>query len=299
MPDDTYTLSSLTARLGPATDDEVRQQVEGLNNAHLSAIGRRVATPRLAKELARNYGACADWLPKATPDQLALIGFTQDWLRVAVWAGRQAEIHHDAYKRGSSVGTDDKEIREVTADELRQRARRARERLHNTLVQLSGKLPQWTTRIDQAYTKSVTAEPAADSLAALGDVATAMLADTSPGMVARRAKSTLTADAVTAYQALAVELSAAAKAAVAARKSATVSQQDVDVWDGLALTLFEQYVDALEEAREEDPTVPAPSIIGLRTFFRRRNGSKGSGGVDAGGDGEAAGSEGTDGEAVG
>jgi len=274
MSEPVYTLSDLTARLGDASEDEVRLQLEGLGNAEFGALGRRIATPRLCKELARNYGRFADWLPNAAPRQLELTGFvTQDWLRVAVWTGRQAEIRYDAYKRGDSLGADDKELREVAATELRTRGRRARDRFRNSLLQLSGRVATWVARVEQAYSTSVTNEPAVDALQALAGLADEMLADTSPGMVARRQKSTLTSEVVAGYRGLAVELAAAAKAATAARKASAVSQQEVDVWDGMALTFFEQFVDAVEDAREEDPTIPAPSIIGLRGYFRRTGSS--------------------------
>ncbi len=49
----------------------------------------------------------------------------------------------------------------------------------------------------------------------------------------------------------------------------TVTQAEVDLWDGFAITFFEQFVEAAEAARAMDPRIPAPSIIGLRSWFRR------------------------------
>lgn len=275
MANENYTLSDLVARLGPATEAEVRPHVEGLDNAALTAKGRRVATPRLAKELARNFGVFADWLPKASQEQIEAVGFGQDWLRLAVWTASEAERLHGLLRRGSSGGADDKELREVTADKLRTRARNARDRLSNALLGLSGQIPTWVTQIQQAAAKAYSEEPAADALEALGDIADALLADSSPGMVARRQTSTLTAAAVSRHRALGAELRAASKAATAARKASEVSQQDVDVWDGMALAFFERFVESLETAREEDPTLPAPTIIGLRSFFGRGGGGGG------------------------
>jgi uncharacterized membrane protein YgcG len=70
-----------------------------------------------------------------------------------------------------------------------------------------------------------------------------------------------------------------------------VKQADVDLWDGLAIAFFEQLVAAADRAHEADPAVPAPTIIGLRSWFRRssRKTHRGSGGEDGGGGGEGGG----------
>jgi len=281
MPDtEPYVLSTLSAALGDATEEEVRLHFEGLTNADFIAVGRRIGTPRLAKELSRNYGRFADWIPKATPEQVELLGFLgQDWVRMAIWAGRQAEVRYDGFVAGGSGGTNVKELREGEAERLRGKARRARDRLRNALLHLAGGIPGWNQRIGQAYATSVTQEVAADSLEALAELADKMLAEASPGMQARRAKSTLTAAAVAGHHALAAELAEAAKAAAAVRNAPAVSQADVDLWDGIAISFFEQFVETLDDAREEDPSLPAPSIIGLRSWFRR-GGSGGGGGKD-------------------
>lgn len=280
MPDaDPYVLSTISATLVPATEDEVRLQFEGFSNADLIGMGRRVGTPRLVKEIARNYGALADWLPKATADQLKLLGFVdQDWLRMAAWTGRQAEINHEAYVRGYSGGSDEKARREAEVERLRVKARQARDWLYQVLGHLSGRIPAWVQRVDQAFAASVTDEPTADSLAALAGVAEAMLADASPGMQARKAKSKLAAGDIAAQRTLAEDLAAAAKGAAAARNAPAVTQADVDLWDGLAISFFEQLVEVLDAAHDRDPAVPAPSIIALRSWFRR--GRRGAGGKE-------------------
>ena len=56
---------------------------------------------------------------------------------------------------------------------------------------------------------------------------------------------------------------------VAFAAAPSVIQSEVDIWDGIAITFFEQFVDAVEDARRIDPAIPAPSIIGLRSWFGR------------------------------
>jgi hypothetical protein len=265
-----YILADVVAALGDASEAEVRVDFEGLSEADFVAKGRRIGTPRLAKELARNYGIFADWLPGATREQRELLGFVdKDWLRVATWAARQAEIQHEAQQRGAHGSTADKQVREVAAETLAAEGKRVRDRLRSALNYLSGGLALWKVKVDTAYAAAVTGAPVADAIEAMAAVGDQMLADTSPGMLARRSKSKLTAESLQNYRALAGELSRAMKAAQAVKSAAPVSQSDVDLWDGMALTYFEQFVDAVDDAREADPTIPRPSIIGLRSFFRR------------------------------
>jgi hypothetical protein len=282
-----YTLADVVKRLGEATREEARLELEGLLDAELITKGSRVATPRLAKELARNYGVIADWLPKASRKQLELLGFVNtDWLRIAAWSGHQAEIHHEALQRGTHGKAADKRVRETNAEALGAEAKRSRDQLWAALRHLSGGLSAWKTKVEAAYATTITASPAADGILAMADVADAMLADKSPGMAARRKRSRLDAASLKRCRELAKKAIAAAKAAGAVTKAAEVKQPDVDFWDGIALTFFEQFVDAADAAHEVDPTVPAPSIIGLRSWFgrlsRKRRGEDGGGKEDGG-----------------
>jgi hypothetical protein len=68
---------------------------------------------------------------------------------------------------------------------------------------------------------------------------------------------------------LAITARAAKRAADAVAPAPVVRQSEVDTWDGLAISFFEQYVDAVEDARRVDPAIPGASIIGLRSWFGR------------------------------
>src|SRR5262249_56595026 len=136
------------AALGDATAQEVRDDFEGVSDTEFVAKGRRVGTPRLAKELARNYGTFADWLGAATKEQLELLGFVdKDWLRVAAWSARQAEVQHEAQQRGTHGTTADKAVREAAAEALLAEGKQGRDRLRNALQHLSGGLPVWKAKV--------------------------------------------------------------------------------------------------------------------------------------------------------
>lgn len=264
-----HSLSELVARLGGAGEDDVRVQLEGFSDVDFIVKGRRLAAPQLTDSLGRDYGRFADWLPSATLDQLDLLGFVeQDWLRIAVWAARQWETRYQALELGPPDRDSEAWKHASAAEGLRAQGRRARDRMRSALVFLAGGISSWRARIDQAYARSSTAEPVADALVGLANVADAMLADRSPGMMARRANSQFIAMCGFHCRTLAGRIVVADTAAVAA-VHAPVSQSEADRWCGIALTFYEQFLDAVEDAHDEDPNIPAPSAVGLRGWLRR------------------------------
>lgn len=265
-----HTLSELVARLGWASEDEVRLQLEGFTDVDFIAKGRRMGSPQLAEVISRDYGRFADWLPSASLAQLDLLGFVeQDWLRVAVWAARQWETRAQALAPAQQpADTSEVSRRVAEAEALRVQGRKARDRLRSALAHLAGGIPTWTARIDQAYAKSLTTEPVADALVALSNVADAMLSDGSPGMVARRVNSQFIAMCAFNCRVLADQVTETGKRA-SAMLPLPVPQSEADRWGGIAITFYEQFLDAVEDAHEEDPSIPAPAGIGLRGWLRR------------------------------
>jgi hypothetical protein len=284
MPTDlVYTLTDLVSRLGAAKEDEARALLDGLSDAELVKKGADIGTPRLVRELARNYGAYTDWLPSATPEQLGLLGFVDaDWLRIAAWCGQQAESLHGRLGGGTAGAAGSKVVLAATASDLEAKGRAAVGQLRSGLRFLSGGQAAWAAKIDVAASTALGVSHTADALDALCGVGEEMLKDASPGITARRARSKLTAQLLADLRAQAAALSRAVVAADAVKNAAPVTQSEVDLWDGFAITFFEQFVEATEAARETDPTIPAPSIIGLRSWFRRGRRKKKKDGADDG-----------------
>jgi hypothetical protein len=248
----------------------VRLELEGLGNEQFIAKGRRIGTPRLVKELARNYGILVDWLSTATDDQKENLGFVgTDWLRIAAYAGHQAEIRHDALMKGESLAAATKHVRSSTSDDLMNQVKNTRERFYTSLLNVTGGIPTWKARVESAYATPDTQVPMTDALDALCVVAEKMLAEPTDGMKIRLARNKVTADAITNLRSLATSARDAKREADAVAPAPAVTQSDVDVWDGIAISFFEQFVDAVEDGHRVDPAIPAPSIIGLRSWFGR------------------------------
>lgn len=271
MSEDTiYTLSDIVQRLGTANEDEVRMELEGFTNDDFIAKGRRIGTPRLVKELARNYGIMVDWLGTATPQQKDLLGFVgTDWLRIASYAGHQADIRHEALNKSESLASAAKHVRSSKADESMSAVKHTRERVYTILQNVAAGIATWKTNVDSAYSTPDTQVPMTDALEALCRVAEKMLVNPTDGMKIRLARNKVTPSAIQTWRDLAQSARLAQREAEAVPAAPSVTQGDVDVWDGMAISFFEQFVDAVEDARRIDPAIPAPSIIGLRSWFKR------------------------------
>ena len=63
-----------------------------------------------------------------------------------------------------------------------------------------------------------------------------------------------------------------------------MTQGEVDLWDGINLTLYERIVEIFDAARESDPTIPRLTPMALRSYFRQgKKRPKGSGDKGAAG----------------
>ncbi len=273
MSEDTvYILSDIVQRLGPATEEETRLELEGYTNDDFIAKGRRIGTPRLAKELARNYGVMVDWLNTATAEQKEYLGFVgSDWLRIAAHAGRQAEIRHDALGRGESEKAATKHVRLSKAEESMNLLKHTRERLYTALLNVAAGIVVWKASVEGAYATPDTQVPMTDAVEALCTIAEKMLAEATNGMRIRLARNNVTPESIQKWRDLAQAARLAKRESEAVGPAPAVTQAEIDVWDGMAITLFEQFVDAVVDARRMDPSIPAPSIIGLRNWFGRRS----------------------------
>jgi hypothetical protein len=191
------------------------------------------------------------------------------WLKMAAWAGRQAEIRYEAHQKGRSLGAAAKQVREAEAEGAIEAAKAGLERARIGLQHLGAGIVTWKARLHAAYATNEGTVPATGALAALCNVGDEMLKDTSKPMLKRRAHSRIDAALLQKWREIAAAAEKAGHDAAAVKPAPPVSQANVDEWDGIAISLFEQFVDAVDQARQDDPSIPAPSIIGLRSWFRR------------------------------
>ncbi|AUX24988.1 uncharacterized protein SOCEGT47_055290 [Sorangium cellulosum] len=266
-----YSLDELVERRGEATVEEVRAYVGGVEKADLVREGRAVATSRIDRDAARLYGKADAFLRKATEAQRdALLGLSDDLLRVAIWAARHGSRLAAARDGSKAKAGSAKAAREAAADAARRKGRGVREQLTTALRILSGGEPRLLKKIDGAYGVAPDAGKLATSLAALVKVGRALLADTSAAAEQRRKGTRLDAAKLDEIEALAGEIRKAGDAAAAVTASASVDQTEVDTWDGMNLLLLEMIIDLFDAGHLVDPSVPRLVPISLGRYFSPR-----------------------------
>jgi hypothetical protein len=171
--------------------------------------------------------------------------------------------------KSESLASATKQVRSSKADELMSTVKHSRERLYTILQNVAGGIATWKAHIDGAYSTPDTQVPMTDALEALCRVAEKMLAEPTDGMKTRLARNKVTTSAIQSWRDMAQSARQAQREADAVATAPSVTQAEVDTWDGIAISFFEQFVDAVEDARRIDPAIPAPSIIGLRNWFGR------------------------------
>lgn len=259
-----YTLDQLVQRVGGADESGARALIRGLSDENLIAIGRRVATPRITTDGRRLYGVVLDTLARLTAAQRTSLPTVTN-VRVAAAIGALAHGRTLHEQRESAMGLRGarKDVAVFDALGVRDRARALRAQLVEVLIDLLGERPE----IDAAAGNVSTGAALATSLDNLLDLLESKVLDTDlraelqPGSYAAAERASIRA---TAKDARRLDEIAAAVQGVA-----EVPQSEVDLWDGINLTLLARLVAAFERGHDRDHTIPRLSYLSLRSWTRR------------------------------
>lgn len=276
--DTVYTLSQLLARIGKGaaqpTEAEVRQLVS-LPEPLLVDLGREVSTDRIDVDTARLYGIALDFWLRATPEQqAALLGFSTRYLHCAIWAAEKGQTMNQIRGRDLAVAANRQQQRAADGRTLREVAVARREQLKSALLRLSGGGLVAKTEIQGAYGQMKETEQLANSLEALAQLGLRYLRDKDPGVVARRALIVLPEAVLKETQELAAKIRTVGTAAEAVREQTGISQSELDLWDGINLTLLQNIVDAFDAGHAASPTVPRLLPLSLMRWFGRARPTK-------------------------
>lgn len=261
-----YTLPVLLARTGPATRDEALAHLGAYDPDALVVRGRRADTARISRDARRLYGRALDFHARATPAQRVGLGaVTPDRLRVGVWASCEGDRLDAELTSGAGTAQKSQANTRAKWTQLRATALKRRELLRATASAWLGDNPA----VDDAFGTSRTAAEIATSLRALSTLVRGCLTSAKPAMRALTRGTALTADWLDAVDALADEVRKVGTSAESTRVAATVSQGEVDLWDGINLTLLERLIDAFDAAHAEDAAVPRLIPMSLRSLLAR------------------------------
>jgi len=259
-----YTVDELVKRVGGADESGARALIRGYTDEDLIDLGRRVATPRIITDGRRLYGIVLDVISRLTPAQRALLPTVTD-ARIAASVGALAHGRDLHQRREVELGLrkTGRESAEADATALRDRARALRAQLQEVLVDLLGERPE----IDAAagtISTGATLSTALENLLELLEtkvLGTEHRAELQPGSYG---KSEIASIRKTAAETRRLDERAAAVQGVA-----EVPQSEVDLWDGINLTLLDRLVTAFERGHDLDPAIPRLTYLSLRTWSRR------------------------------
>ncbi|TAK24033.1 MAG: hypothetical protein EPO40_24835 [Myxococcaceae bacterium] len=251
-------------RVGGANESGARALIRGYTDEDLIDLGRRVATPRIITDGRRLYGIVLDVISRLTPAQRALLPTVTD-ARIAASVGALAHGRDLHQRREVELGLrkTGRESAEADATALRDRARALRAQLQEVLVDLLGERPE----IDAAagtISTGATLSTALENLLELLEtkvLGTEHRAELQPGSYG---KSEIASIRKTAAETRRLDERAAAVQGVA-----EVPQSEVDLWDGINLTLLDRLVTAFERGHDLDPAIPRLTYLSLRTWSRR------------------------------
>ena len=259
-----YTVDELVKRVGGVDESGARALVRGYTDEDLIDLGRRVATPRITTDGRRLYGVVLDVLARLTPAQRALLPTVTDG-RIAAAVGALAHGRNLHQRREVELGLrkTGRESAEVDATTLRDRARALRGQLREVLVDLLGERPEIDDAAGNIGSGAALCTALENLLGLLETkvLATELRAELQPGSYD---KSEIASIRKTAADTRRLDDRAAAVQGVA-----EVPQSEVDLWDGINLTLLDRMVTAFERAHDRDPAIPRLTYLSLRTWSRR------------------------------
>jgi hypothetical protein len=190
---------------------------------------------------------------------------------VCIWCASQGDAKYAdlAAQAGGAAATQAASAEVAVA--LREQALAARDRAHRALLAIAGKNGDLERRADAAYGSAAASGDALVNMATLGR---GWLAKPTPAMKTRLRGARITSAWLDELAALGAQVKTAERVGGAPRRTTTVSQGDVDAWDGRNLELLRDLIHAFDAGHATDPKIPRLVPISLRNLFGRRRPAK-------------------------
>ncbi len=268
------TYEDLVNRLGPATDEDLRQHFLGIHDAIPVEWGKQVATPRIAKNALHILCDAYSFLSSATDEQLELLAAVNDeTLKLATSAVLRARELYDS-RRQQLTGSHEQTAKlHDASDQGREQAVSQRNVLHGVLTKIIKGVEPWQGRLEAAYSKAEDDASLAATMEKMVQEGRTLLKEKKDaGIVARRRTTRLSASWLDKMAAVGAERQRHAAEPVGVNPAPGISPADVDLRDGWALMLLDDIATAFDHAHDADPTVPRIDVRGLRSALRPRSG---------------------------
>ncbi len=228
-------------------------------------VGVQIRSSRVLTDLSRLIGLSYAWWSTATPEKRKKVrGFSLSLLQVAV--------HYSLELEAAAKGADDTQNEDAAARAANEKgaakafssALACREQLTTALRSVAGTDVAWRSRIDTAVGRADDAGTLAAGIERLVKIGEEMLASNTDDIVALAEAAQVDNEYLADALAEAAALRAADERAGVRLTATKLSQGDLDVLDGVTLSLLSDMVDAFEKAHDRDGTIPRLVPISTR-----------------------------------
>ena len=228
-------------------------------------VGVQIRSSRVLTDLSRLVGLSYAWWSTATPEKRKKVrGFSLSLLQVAV--------HYSLELEAAAKGAEDTQHEDLAARQANEKAAAkafasalaAREQLTTALRSAAGTDVLWRSRVDTAVGRADDAGTLASGIERLVKVGEEMLGSNNDDIVALAEAAQLDNEYLADALAEAAGLQAADERAGVRLTATKLSQGDLDVLDGVNLSLLSDMVDAFEKAHDRDGTIPRLVPISTR-----------------------------------
>lgn len=253
------------------TQEEAERYAVEIPNADLMERGSQIRSEKILTDLVRFGGILGEFWPKASAAQKRhLLGFSEPLLKVFVHSGKKLAdmvAHFDA-------NTDDREVSRAAAiavaDQAYKEGMDERERLVTALEGVAHLEPGLEERITKAAGRVTDFHSLAQSLTALAKVAKDIRQNAFSKAAKQLEDGGLDSTQILAFEEAAAKVKSTGALASGARTKGLVTQADLDLQDGICLSLMERVMKVYNRAHERDPSIPKLTPIATRRMFPGR-----------------------------
>ena len=264
-----YRLSELASLVGKVDPRLRAALIDALDPTEMVEIGRRFDTIRIIVDGARLYGTAFDFWKQATPEQKkSLRGFTPPLLTVAVHELLALEQLLSAQRGKASDSASTRAQQESDGRQASTVGIALRDQAYSALRNAVGRDVRRRAQVDAALGTAKDGEALAAGLDGLAAVGAEWLALKDDAIGHRLSVYGVDASLIADLKSASARVQKTVTAALRKPAAGKVTQGQLDVADGVNLTLLDQIVSAFDHAHDIDPTIPRLIPISTRRFFK-------------------------------
>ncbi|MDI1449371.1 hypothetical protein [Polyangium sp. 6x1] len=264
----TYTWASVLAMVPAPTQEEADRYVSEHPNADLMERGSQIRSEKILTDLVRFGGLLGEFWPKATPaHKRHLLGFSEPLLKVFVHEGKKLADMVAQFDGAADAREASRAAAIAVADQAYREGMDERERLVTALDGVSHLEPGLDERITRATGRVTDFATLAQSLTSLVKVAKDIRQNPMSKAAKQLEDGGLDATQIMTFEDTAAKVKSTGELASGARTKGQITQADLDLQDGMCLSLMDRVMKVFNRAHERDPSIPRLTPIATRRMF--------------------------------